>query len=297
MPLPPRRPRKHATVEEAKAASLTALELYRPKPGQSGNPQGFPRSRREQLETIERLAREASPEMIEILQEMARNSEDDRVRTMAATKLLEFVPKLKEDSGEGLGAKFEKMSPRELREWLIQDCKDISQIEVPEGYVLSPEDNARHSVVRAALAMAVHGIGVLSGQLVDDDAAERHEDDSRQMSGHPDINVQSQAPKCRTCGKAEWGHVCSARPTELTTSRASDTRPWIEIGEDFSSPRRPSSAPAPAVPRPSQFVPDLAELKMPSRVGLREMDDAAFKKIYNAVEAERKRRYRRASRC
>jgi hypothetical protein len=94
MPYPPRPPRK--------AASLKALELYRPKPGQSGNPLGFPRSRREQLEAIERLAREASPEMIEVLQKMARHSEDDRVRTMAATKLLEFLPKVKEDSaGEG----------------------------------------------------------------------------------------------------------------------------------------------------------------------------------------------------
>ena len=157
---------------------MKALQPHHYKPGQSGNPQGFPRSRREQLETIERLAREASPEMIEILQEMARHSEDDRVRTMAATKLLEFLPKVKEDSaGEGsFAAKLEKMSPRELREWLIGECEDISRIEVPEGFILSPEDSARHEVVRAALAKAVHGIAVIGGRLVDRDALDRLRD-------------------------------------------------------------------------------------------------------------------------
>jgi hypothetical protein len=148
---------------------------------------------------IERLAREASPEMIEVLQNMARHSEDDRVRTMAATKLLEFLPKVKEDSaGEGsFAAKLEKMSPRELREWLIGQCEDISRIEVPEGFILSPEDSARHAVVLAALTMAVHGIAALDGRLVDLDALE--EDGTR---GYPRHRQQPPGPlaECPTAG-------------------------------------------------------------------------------------------------
>ena len=225
MPYPPRPPRKHASLEEARAARSKAIEPYRWKPGQSGNPQGFPRSRREQLETIERLAREASPEMIEILQEMARHSEDDRVRTMAATKLLEFLPKVKEDSaGEGsFAAKLEKMSPRELREWLIGECEDISRIEVPEGFILSPEDSARHEVVRAALVMAVHGIAAIDGRLVDCDAFE---------AAPQGTDVGQQAPNtdrlshtCMTCGgsfeaKRSDAKFCSVK-CQVAAHRAS----------------------------------------------------------------------------
>jgi hypothetical protein len=65
------------------------------------------------------------------------------------------------------------MSPRELREWLIGECAEISQIEVPEGYVLSPEDEMRHGVVVAALTMAINGIACFDGRLVDQDALER----------------------------------------------------------------------------------------------------------------------------
>jgi hypothetical protein len=191
------------------AARLKALQPYHYKPGQSGNPQGLPRGRREQLEMIERLAREASPEMIEILQEMARHSEDDRVRTMAATKLLEFLPKVKEDSaGEGsFAAKLEKMSPRELREWLIGECEDISRIEVPEGFILSPEDSARHAVVRAALVKAVHGIAAIDGRLVDCDAFEAAPQEEDGTRGYPRHPQQPPVPLAE-CPPAE----CPLRP-------------------------------------------------------------------------------------
>jgi hypothetical protein len=139
------------------------------------------------LEAIERLAREASPEMVAILQEMARHSEDDRVRTMAATKLLEFLPKPKEESADerSFAAKLEKMAPWELREWLVGQCKEISAIQVPDGYVLSPEDEMRHGVVVAALAQAVHGIAAINGRLVDRDAFEAAAQEEDGTRGYP----------------------------------------------------------------------------------------------------------------
>lgn len=55
MPYPPRRPRKHANREEARKASNAALVPHQFKPGQSGNPAGFPQGRREQLELIAKV--------------------------------------------------------------------------------------------------------------------------------------------------------------------------------------------------------------------------------------------------
>jgi|SRR6516164_668616 len=81
----------------------------------------------------------------------------------------------------------------------------------------------------------------------------------------------SQPPKCRTCGKAEWGHVCAGAG-------------WITIGAAPRSAARPS-APAPPVfpsaPAPPVLTPET----------VRALDDAAFKGIYNAVVAENMRRY------
>jgi hypothetical protein len=141
------------------------LEPYKFRPGQSGNPAGFPKGRREQLEMIEQLAREASPEMIAILQELARHSEDDRVRTMAASKVLEYLPKRKEyDPGEAERSPWHGMSADQLREKLIGLVKDISKIEVPPDFEPSPEDLERHEVVRAATAMAVYGVRAIDGR-------------------------------------------------------------------------------------------------------------------------------------
>src|SRR6516165_9002925 len=73
----------------------------------------------------------------------------------------------------------------------------------------------------------------------------------------------SQPSKCRTCGKAEWGHVCAGAG-------------WITIGAAPRSAARPS-APAPPVfpsaPAPPVLTPET----------VRALDDAAFKGIYNAV--------------
>ena len=63
MSYPPPRPKK--TPEEAHQARVQALEPYQFAPGRSGNPAGFPRARREQLEACERAAREHSAEAIE----------------------------------------------------------------------------------------------------------------------------------------------------------------------------------------------------------------------------------------
>ncbi len=56
-------------------------------PGQSGNPSGHPKVLAEALA----LARKSAPEMVAELIELARSSPDDRVQTMAATKLLDYA--------------------------------------------------------------------------------------------------------------------------------------------------------------------------------------------------------------
>jgi hypothetical protein len=174
VPYPPKPPRKHRTPEEARAASNKALVPHQFRPGESGNPAGFPHGRREQLEMIEQLARQAAPEAIGILQAMARHSEDDRVRTMAATKLLEFLPKPKEPEADGGWA-----SPRwgpgwrpawcrnwtseQLREWLIDKMREWSQIqvpEVPEGFVPTEADRERYALFRFEFVQLVTGIHV-----------------------------------------------------------------------------------------------------------------------------------------
>jgi hypothetical protein len=52
-------------------------------------PGGFPKGRRAQLEACEAAAREHSSEAIETLVTLMRHSLDDRVRLLAADKLLE----------------------------------------------------------------------------------------------------------------------------------------------------------------------------------------------------------------
>jgi len=115
--------------------------------GESGNPQGFPRSRREQLELIEAAARAASPEMIEILKSMARHSADERVRVMAAKTVLEFVPRQKEydldeeerresEQWRRLSAEAQVAKLRELIEWaasLPDDDADVVEVAPHDG--------------------------------------------------------------------------------------------------------------------------------------------------------------------
>jgi hypothetical protein len=176
MPLPPPKSRKHRTKAEAREASNGALVPYRYQPGQSGNAAGFPRSRREQIEACERLARERSPEAIETMTELMRNSEDDRVRLLAADKLNERgLGRSREFASNEVGASaWHDMSADELRAKLIGMVEDISKIEVPAGFVCTEEDLERHRVVRAALVMAFNGMGVSDdGQLVDYDAFRR----------------------------------------------------------------------------------------------------------------------------
>jgi hypothetical protein len=66
------------------------LQPYQFKPGQSGNPSGFSRSRREQLEACEQAARAHTEEAIATLVELMRHSEDGRVRVVAEKGC--FVP-------------------------------------------------------------------------------------------------------------------------------------------------------------------------------------------------------------
>jgi hypothetical protein len=140
MPLPPPKSRKHRTKAEAREASNGALVPYRYQPGQSGNAAGFPRSRREQIEACERLARERSPEAIETMTELMRNSEDDRVRLLAADKLNERgLGRSREFASNEVGASaWHDMSADELRAKLIGMVEDISKIEVPAGFVILP---------------------------------------------------------------------------------------------------------------------------------------------------------------
>jgi hypothetical protein len=170
MPLPPPKKRKHRGLTPAEARTQH-LEPYKFRPGQSGNPAGFPKSRREQIEACERLARERSPEAIEIMTQLMRHSDDDRVRLLAADKLnerglgraREFVPEEEMSS-------WHNMSADQLRAKLIDEIEDISKIEVPRDFVPDVEDLERHEVVRAALVMALNGIQVIGGRLVDVDA-------------------------------------------------------------------------------------------------------------------------------
>src|SRR5215831_13093533 len=88
MPWPPPRGRKcpQLTAEEARSRALVP---YRWKPGQSGNPEGFPRSRREQMAACDEAALAVVPAAIVTLTELMQNSEDDRVKTRCAELLLE----------------------------------------------------------------------------------------------------------------------------------------------------------------------------------------------------------------
>ena len=88
MPWPPHPPRKHPDLSPEEARSK-ALAPYRFEPGHSGNPEGLPQSRREQMEVCERAALPTVPEAIVTLSELMRHSLDDRVRTRCAEILLE----------------------------------------------------------------------------------------------------------------------------------------------------------------------------------------------------------------
>ena len=169
MSYPPRKPRKHATPAEAREARSKALEPYKFQPGQSGNPAGFPKGRREQIEACERLARERSPEAIEVMTELMRYSEDDRVRLVAAEKIgerglgkaREFVPDEDASTRHDVTAK-------QLREQLIKLIENDSEIEVPPGFVPAPDDDARHAAVWCVLVMFANQVHMTDdGRLID----------------------------------------------------------------------------------------------------------------------------------
>ena len=87
----------------------------------------------------------------------------------------------------------------------------------------------------------------------------------------------SQPPRCRTCGKAEWGHTCLLG--------------WIEIGPDGQKPGR-SVVPVPRrviKPAPRPAPPRAAPGKRRS-LSFRALDDEGLRNLYNAVMAEKMRR-------
>jgi hypothetical protein len=88
MPYPPRPPRKYPDLSPAEARA-GALAPYRFQPGQSGNPEGISRSRREQMMACEAAALEKTPEAITTLVELMRHSEGDRVRARCAEIIIE----------------------------------------------------------------------------------------------------------------------------------------------------------------------------------------------------------------
>src|SRR5215469_13578056 len=104
---PPHPARKHPqmTPEEARSRALVP---FRFKPGQSGNPEGLPRSRREQLATLAAAALEMSPEMLAIAADLARHSPDDRVKTRCAELVLAY----------GVGRPREAPPPETVRKML-----------------------------------------------------------------------------------------------------------------------------------------------------------------------------------
>jgi hypothetical protein len=115
----PSRPKK--TPEEAHHARVQALQPYKFEPGRSGNPAGLPKARREQLEACEAAARAHTEEAIATLVELMRHSSDERVRVVAAEKLLErgygrprdYDPE-KDAGREGLAARLEAARQRLL---------------------------------------------------------------------------------------------------------------------------------------------------------------------------------------
>lgn len=112
--------RKHPGLSPAEARTQH-LRPYRFEPGQSGNPAGFPKGRREQLEACEAAARAHTEEAIAVLVELMRHGADERVRVVAADKLLErgygrprdYDPD-KDVGKEGLAARLEAARRRVL---------------------------------------------------------------------------------------------------------------------------------------------------------------------------------------
>ena len=85
MPYPSPPSRKHAELSPAEARSRH-LAPYRFRPGESGNPSG----RSATFGEMQRRAREATPELIDYLLEIARDAgEDARNRIVAITIVLE----------------------------------------------------------------------------------------------------------------------------------------------------------------------------------------------------------------
>ena len=189
MPYPPPPPRKHRNLEEARAASNRALVPYQKKGKSSGNPAGFPKSRREQIEACERLARERSPEAIETLTQLMRHSDDDRVRLLAADKLAERgIGKVREFVPDEDASARHDVTAKQLRTRLIEILKTASEIEVPPDFVPSPDDDARHAADWCALVMFANQVHVTDdGRLIDMKLFRDSVNAKRRRWGLPDL--------------------------------------------------------------------------------------------------------------
>jgi len=100
---------------------------------------------------------------------LMRYSEDDRVRLVAAEKIgerglgkaREFVPDEDASTRHDVTAK-------QLREQLIKLIENVSEIEVPPGFVPAPDDDARHAAVWCVLVMFANQVHMTDdGRLID----------------------------------------------------------------------------------------------------------------------------------
>lgn len=112
--------RKHPKLSatEARAIGTRALVPYQFQAGQSGNPAGSSKSRREQIAACDQAALERTPEALATLTELMRNSLDDRVRTRAAEIIIERglgkvreAPPLEAEEPKNLRVRIEFVKP------------------------------------------------------------------------------------------------------------------------------------------------------------------------------------------
>ena len=94
----------------------------------------------------------------------------------------------------------------------------------------------------------------------------------------------SQPPRCRTCGKAEWGHTCLLGWIEIEpdAGKLAERGTLPRVMHRLSGQPRDKPLPRPAPPR-------AAPGKRRS-LSFRALDDEGLRNLYNAVMAEKMRR-------
>ena len=116
----------------------------------------------------------------------------------------------------------------------------------------------------------------------------------------------SQPPRCRTCGKAEWGHTCLLGWIEIEpdAGKLAERGTLPRVMHRLSGQPRDKPLPRPAPPRVIRREPDRTvieedhERAAPPRaapgkrrsLSFRALDDEGLRNLYNAVMAEKMRR-------